>query len=79
MKQVNYSVRRIWNGWIVKENAPNAVERFFSTLQQFAQLEIIEKIAEIDQLADCTEGKKKFNGREFGLLFEINGDTDLQI
>jgi len=78
MKQVNYSVRRIWNGWIVKENAPTGVERFFSNLQQFAAIEIMEKLAEIDQLADCTEGRKEFNGREFGLLFEINlTDTNI--
>ena len=79
MKQVNYSVRRIWNGWIVKENAPNGVERFFSTLKDFAMLEIIEKLAEVDQLASCTEGRGKFNGREYGFLFELNGDDDLEI
>jgi len=59
MKQVNYSVRRIWNGWIVKENAPNGVERFFSTLKDFAMLEIIEKLSEKERAEAELEIKRK--------------------
>jgi hypothetical protein len=73
MKPFNYRIKRIWNGWIVRENAPNSVEQYFSRLENFVTRVICEEIAALDHLAGDDEWRKKFNGSEAGVLFELNG------
>ena len=80
MKPFNYRIKRIWNGWIVRENAPNSVEQYFSRLEYFMRDVICYEIYELDHLANNDEWRKKFNGSESGFFFELNGfdETEAQ-
>jgi hypothetical protein len=78
MKQVNYIVRRIWNGWICRENAPNSVEHYSSSLGKLVDYLIADEVAKIDRLALSEEGQAKLHGIESGFLFEMNGFSDIE-